>query len=87
MGRGGLGFMRRRSHCAIVQPHLIGRSGESSERQDAAEGLNVLWTATCMLRKRWAEPGDLKRCSLRSRRRTAWCEFSARLFCRKPCSW
>jgi len=23
MGRGGLGFMRRRSHCAIVQPHLI----------------------------------------------------------------
>ena len=27
-----------------------------------------------------AEPGDLKRFSLRSRRRTAWCEFSARLF-------
>ena len=43
----------------------------------------MLWTAACMLRNRWAEPGDLKRCSLRSRRRTTWCEFSARLFCRK----
>jgi ATP-dependent exoDNAse (exonuclease V) beta subunit len=39
------------------------------------------------LRKRWADRGDLNRCSLRSRRRTAWCEFSARLFLRSPCSW
>jgi hypothetical protein len=30
---------------------------------------------------RWADPGDLKRCILRSRRRVGWCEFSARLFC------
>jgi hypothetical protein len=26
-----------------------------------------------------ADPADLKRCILRSRRRTTWCEFSARL--------
>ena len=33
--------------------------------------LKVLWTAACMLRKRWAERADLNRCILRSRRRTA----------------
>ena len=32
--------------------------------------LKVLCTAACMLRKRWAERTDLKRCILRSRRRT-----------------
>ena len=32
--------------------------------------LKVLWTAACMLRKRWANRADLKRCILRSRRRT-----------------
>jgi uncharacterized protein YhaN len=32
--------------------------------------LNVLWTAAWMLRNRWADPGDLKPCILRSRRRT-----------------
>jgi hypothetical protein len=37
--------------------------------------------------KRWADPGDLKPCILRSRRRVGWCEFSARLFIRKPCLW
>jgi hypothetical protein len=37
-GATGLGFMRRRLRCAVAQPHLIGRSGGSSERQDAAEG-------------------------------------------------
>src|SRR6185312_8594839 len=40
-----------------------------------------------MDKKRWADPGDLKRCILRSRRRVGWCEFSARLLIRKPCSW
>ena len=30
---------------------------------------------------------DLNRCILCSRRRTTWCEFSARLFLRSPCSW
>src|SRR6267142_3874721 len=30
--------------------------------------LKVLWTAVCMLRKRWADRADLKRCILRSRR-------------------
>src|SRR3954451_20773202 len=38
----------------------------------------VLWTAACRLRNRCAELADLKRCILRSRRRTTWCEFSAR---------
>ena len=33
--------------------------------------LKMLWTAGCMLRKRWAERADLNRCILRSRRRTA----------------
>jgi hypothetical protein len=32
--------------------------------------LKVLWTAACMLRKRWADRADLNRCILRSRRRT-----------------
>jgi transposase-like protein len=32
--------------------------------------LKVLWTAACMLRKRWADRADLKRCILRSRRLT-----------------
>src|SRR6516165_1186574 len=30
--------------------------------------LKVLWTAACMLRNRWAEQTDLKRCILHSRR-------------------
>jgi hypothetical protein len=38
-------------------------------------------------KKRCAEPADLKRCIFRRRRRTTWCEFSARLFIRSPCSW
>ena len=32
--------------------------------------LKVLWTAACTLRKRCADAADLKRCILRSRRRT-----------------
>jgi hypothetical protein len=40
-----------------------------------------------MERKRWADAADLKRCIFRSRRRTTWWEFSARLFLRRPCSW
>src|ERR1700733_3877074 len=40
-----------------------------------------------MDRNRFADPGDLKRCIFRSRRRTGRCEFSARLFLRRPCSW
>ena len=43
--------------------------------------LKAFWTAAWMDKKRWADPGDLKRCILRSRRRVGWCEFSARLFC------
>ncbi len=36
-------------------------------------------------RKPLAEPGDLNRCFFGSRRRTGWCEISARLFFREPC--
>jgi hypothetical protein len=36
-----------------------------------------------MHKKRSADPGDSKR----SRRRTGWCEFSARLFLRTPWLW
>jgi len=36
-----------------------------------------------MFRKRWADLADLKRCIFRSRRRTTWYEFSARLFIHK----
>ena len=32
----------------------------------------------------FGDRGDLRRCILRSRRRNGWCEFSARLFMRKP---
>jgi hypothetical protein len=32
--------------------------------------LKLLWTAACMLRKRWADRADLKRRNLRSHRRT-----------------
>jgi hypothetical protein len=39
-----------------------------------------------MLRKRWADETDLKRCILRSRRHTTWCEFWARLFLRSSYS-
>ena len=49
--------------------------------------LNAFWTAAWTDRNRWADPGDLNRCILRSRRRTGRCEFSARLFLRRPCSW
>jgi hypothetical protein len=32
--------------------------------------LKALWTAACILTKRWADRADLNRCILRSRRRT-----------------
>ena len=48
--------------------------------------LKVLYAAACMETKRWAEPGDLNHCIFRSLRRTGWCETSARLFLRSPCS-
>lgn len=40
-----------------------------------------------MDKKRCAEPGDLKPCILRSRRRTGTCELSARLFMRLAEMW
>ena len=46
----------------------------------------VLQTAEWTDRKRWAEPGDLNRCILRSCCRTSRCGTSARLFFRGPCS-
>jgi hypothetical protein len=47
----------------------------------------VLWMAAWVERKHCTELADLNPCILRSRRRTTWCEFSARLFLRRPCSW
>lgn len=44
--------------------------------------MNVLYVAACIDRNRWAEPGDLKPCCFRSRRRTGTCELSARLLAR-----
>jgi hypothetical protein len=35
----------------------------------------MLYTADWMFRNRWADPGDLNRCILRSRRRTGWLEM------------
>jgi hypothetical protein len=35
--------------------------------------------AACTLRKHWANAAGLKRCVSCSRRRTTWCELSARL--------
>src|SRR5205823_1842543 len=72
------------NHCAAASALKI-RSVDREMRW--RWWLNVLWTAACMLRKRWADAADLNRCILRSRRRTTWWEFSARLFLRSPWSW
>jgi uncharacterized oligopeptide transporter (OPT) family protein len=55
-------------HCAVASDRKI-RSVDREMRWRCR--LKVLWTAACMLRKRWADRADLKRCCLRSRRRTA----------------
>jgi len=55
-------------HCFAASARKI-RSVERETRWRWR--LKVLWTAACMLRNRWAERADLKRCILRSRRRTA----------------
>src|SRR6476619_3336191 len=55
-------------HCAVASARKI-RSVDREMRWRCR--LKVLWTAACMLRKRWADRADLKRCCLRSRRRTA----------------
>src|SRR5207302_6393415 len=55
-------------HCAVASALKI-RSVDREMRWRCR--LKVLWTAACMLRKRWADRADLKRCCLRSRRRTA----------------
>src|SRR3954447_548650 len=48
-----------------VQTQAQGRSGN-----EVALQVEVLWTAACRLRNRCADPADLNRCILRSRRRT-----------------
>src|SRR4029077_8520444 len=55
-------------HCAVASDRKI-RSVDREMRWRCR--LKVLWTAACMLRKRWADRADLKCCTLRSRRRTA----------------
>ena len=55
-----------------------------SEWQDVEETVWLMWQP-CRFggqRNRWAEPGDLNRCSFRSRHRTGTCELSARLLAR-----
>jgi predicted esterase len=42
-------------HCAAASDRKIRRVERETRRLCR---LNVLWTAACMLRKRWAEPGD-----------------------------
>jgi hypothetical protein len=44
----------------------------------------VLWTGAWIERKRWTEREDLNRCIFRSRRLTAWCEFSDGVFGLRP---
>ena len=70
------------SHRPQLAP---GRVAGFGGRQGGA-GDKVLQAAACMIRNRCADPADLKRCILRSRRRTGWCETSPRLFFRRPCS-
>src|SRR5437660_7240748 len=55
-------------HCAVASARKV-RSVDREMRWRCR--LKVLWTAACMQRKRWADRADLKRCCLRSRRRTA----------------
>ena len=67
------GVQRARLHAAAVASRHCAAASDRKIRRVERETrcrcrLNVLWTAACMLRKRWAEPGDLKHCSLRSRR-------------------
>ena len=54
-------------HCAAASDRKI-RSVDRETRWRWR--LKVLWTAACTLRKRCADAADLKRCILRSRRRT-----------------
>ncbi len=66
-----------------VQRHLISRN---TLRQVRNESFAQWRQVTASERNLCAEPGDLKRCSLCSRRLSGWCEFSARLFLRSPCT-
>src|SRR6267143_1600191 len=79
-----------RFHAATAFCHRAAASARKALSVDretrCRRRLNVLWTAAWMLRKRWADRADLNLCILRSRRRTTWWEFSARLFARSPCS-
>jgi hypothetical protein len=66
---------RMRAHAAATASRhwfaALARNIRSVERETRWRWrLKVLWTAACMLRKRWAERADLNRCILRSRRRT-----------------
>src|SRR5208337_4061613 len=82
---------RRLRNCqaaATAVRHVVIASARSARRVWAETRwrwtLKVLWTAACVERNFWAEPGLLNRCILRSRRRVGWCEFSARLFFHRP---
>src|SRR5439155_19689445 len=70
-----LGGMGLRSHPAMVAVRHCAAASDRKMRSVDRETrwrwrLKVLWTAACTLRKRCADAVDLKRCILRSRRRT-----------------
>ena len=56
------------SHCALASARNLRKVDREMRWRWR---LKVLWTAACMLRKRWADRADLNRCILRSRRCTA----------------
>ena len=61
------------AHAAVAASHVTAASARNWRRVRRETRwrwvLNVLWTAAWADKKRWADPGDLKRCILRSRLR------------------
>src|ERR1700704_480503 len=70
-----LGAMEFGPHAAMVAVRHCAAASDRKMRSVDRETrwrwrLKVLWTAACTLRNRCADAADLKRCILRSRRRT-----------------
>jgi hypothetical protein len=58
--------------CCLPSGHLFGSKGPQRRSGDeVALKVEVVVDGGVVLRKRWADPADLNRCILRSRRRTA----------------
>jgi hypothetical protein len=79
---------RESKGSALVQAAVAARQCFASESAERIAGNEMALDVERVLdRNHCADPGDLNRCIFRSRRRTGRCEFSARLFLRRPCSW